>query len=329
MRNLDELFAFMCTHGTMINVPVNTKGYDAVTKKEQIPQVVPPAAPKQQGGVVNLNAHRQQQEESALETLRRCAQITRAPSKRYPCGIESIDSIFESFGERGFLPGIYLLVADPGGGKSSFALQVQHAMVYNGHLAAYFAFEGKDNIYTAARRIGLTDEANAKFLPAIMDKADGVDASSESICRFMRRVASENPTGKPAVFVVDSVANMNDGGVKGQREAIEALAETVEETKSIVFLIAHVSKETRGKKHKQKRIQGPAKLENLCDVRIDFIDDSTPQDTSYGYRRMTLDTSSKNRHGRPGEFTDFILTARGFEFPLLAEAELLDDNEEK
>lgn len=193
------------------------------------------------------------------------ATIEADPTRRYSSGFKAIDDIFTSLGNSGLAAGIYLLVGDPGSGKSSFALQIMHNLISNGHKGAYLAYEGKNNIYECVRRLGLSE-----IIP-IVDQTDGWSPNSDSICQMLVDGSAANQTGKPAVFCIDSIKNLNagEGSIKGRRTAIQELLKTVTRTNSIVFLIGHVSKETRGKV--VKKIQGPSELEELCDVRMDFI----------------------------------------------------------
>jgi len=247
--------------------------------------------------------------ENIIEHLREREKIRKNPAKRFTTGVKSIDEIFTSMGKSGLKCGIYLLVGDPGSGKSSWALQIMANMRKQGHLGAYLAYEGKDNIYECCRRIGLPE------IISIVDQEDGWEPTSEKLSELLIKVHKANDTGKPAVFTVDSVKNLNaaDGTTNGRRKAIKDLLKTVEKTNSIVFLIGHVSKETRGKK--VKRIQGPSELEELCDVRIDFVDVTPKESKNMGFRHIMLDTSTKNRHGRPGEFYGYMLQETGFTFP--------------
>lgn len=183
--------------------------------------------------------------------------------QRYPTGLGAIDEIFSDATGRGLKPGIYLLVGDPGSGKSSFALQIMHRLISDGHPGCYLAYEGKNNIFDVMSRIGLS-----QIIP-VVDQDDGWLPDSATISRLLQQGDAANTTGKPAVYCIDSAKNLNQGSLKGRREAIQQLMGAVSSTNSIVFLIGHVSKESRGKD--VKKIQGPSELEELIDARIDFV----------------------------------------------------------
>lgn len=251
-----------------------------------------------------------------MAQLRACSKLDMKPPKRYRTGVPIIDHIFTSLGTSGLVPGNYLLVGDPGCGKSSMALQLMGEMKLKGHICIYLAYEGKDQIKGVLLRMRMMP---SKF-PALMDESDGVPATSDAIVALLERVNAANKTGLPIVLCIDSVKNVNaaDGGTKGRRIAIQALNEAARENNCIVFLVAHVSKETQGKKN--KKIEGPTELLQLSDVRIDFIDQTPKEEIGKNfYRKFSLDTSSKNRFGRPGIFDDFMLTEKGFVFPLPTE----------
>lgn len=253
--------------------------------------------------------------ESILEQLQRCSAIRPSGGKRFLSGIPSVDRMFVSLGKTGLKSGTILLAGDPGCGKSSFALQMMAAFRKKGHLAVYGAFEGKDNIAEVVRRLGISQNA----MPAIMDQNDGLAATSASIVSMMRKIARAKRNDLPTVFCIDSIKNLNvaAGGVRGKRLAMHELTQAVEETGSILFIIAHCTKQSRGKAEKQ--IQGPAELEELSDVRMDFcraMEGKFPIPANPdGSKAMVIDLGNKNRFGATIEHDGFILGENGFSFP--------------
>lgn len=246
-----------------------------------------------------------------LSQLRECSKLEIKPTKRYPTGIPIFDHIFTSMGRSGLLPGNYLLVGDPGCGKSSMVLQMMGELKARGHICAYLCYEGKNQIKEVLLRLRMP----AGKIPALMDDSDGVPSTSEAIIELMARIHAANKTGLPAVIGIDSSKNLNEdeGSTRGGRIAIKELKDAANEYNCIVLLIGHVTKETQGKPN--KKLEGPNALLQLADVRIDFIDTTPKADKKSYYRSFTLDTSRKNRFGVPGEFEGFMLTEQGFSFP--------------
>lgn len=246
---------------------------------------------------------------SIMQELQMAAQINKRPARRFSSGVRVLDSIMSSRGVSGLKCGIYLLAGDPGAGKSSFALQIMRNMLEDGHPGVYLAYEGKDQIYDVIRRIRL---------PQVIPVVDRDDKrwvpDAENLCLRLKELHAENRTNVPAVVTIDTIKNLNasQGGIRGRRQAMKELSECVQKTNTILFLIAHVSKETRGKK--AKRIQGPAELEELCDVRIDLVD-ITPEEAGDSEVRDVMLDINKNRFGRPGKFVGFTVSEDGVDWP--------------
>ncbi len=252
---------------------------------------------------------------SALQRLEANRGKMTAPIKRYPSRIKAIDALFG-----GGIPAMTLVVAgDPGAGKSTLVLQVLQSMHIEGHITAYLAYERKDQVDEVMRRMGMHEGAWARHMPALMDHQE-VEPTSAAICAWVRELDRENKTGKPLGIGIDSFKCVNSSmGVKGQKVAIAELTALAQELKltgpGVFFvLIAHIASESRGKGKPNKKLQGAAELEELCDCAIMFLD-RTPATENAGAPKQICLLINKNRMGQTGEVPGFVLQKRGFLFP--------------
>ncbi len=260
---------------------------------------------------------------SALERINALRGKLAAPARRYPTNIPAIDTLFaleDENGKHGGIPaGLFIVAGDPGTGKSTYVLQVIQSLAVEGHITLFFSFEGKSNVSDVIRRCGMNQGAKAHFLPALMDQTD-VPATSKDLCALLEQLASENKTGLPLAIGLDSFKNVNAAmGMKGQKIAIAdlfALSERLKKTGPgiILFLIAHIDRQSRGKNKDNKKLQGAAELEELCDCTMLFINLTPPSDTPVDWTDVALQIN-KNRHGQTGRYGGYRVGKPGIIFP--------------
>jgi DNA repair protein RadA/Sms len=162
---------------------------------------------------------------------RALASVEVAETPREVTGIPELDRVLGG----GLVPGSLILVGgDPGIGKSTLVLQVARALSSREHKVLYVAGEeSEEQVRMRAQRLGETPES--LFILCETDLEAVIDAANAM---------------RPDVLVADSIQTLSrsdlDGGpgsVTQVRECGLALLQFAKATRTVVFLIGHVTKE--------------------------------------------------------------------------------------
>ena len=202
---------------------------------------------------------------------------------RQPTGLAELDRVLGG----GLVPGSLLLVGgDPGIGKSTLVLQVACALAASGRSVLYVAGEeSEEQVRMRAQRLG---ESPPGLL--ILCETD------------LESVLSAAQSARPDVLVVDSIQTLArsdlDGGpgsVTQVRECGLALLQLAKATRTVVFLIGHVTKEGA--------VAGPRVLEHMVDAVV-YLEGER-------YHDARILRAAKNRFGSTHELGVFEMTEGG------------------
>ena len=214
---------------------------------------------------------------------RELSDVEVAETPRDATGIPELDRVLGG----GLVPGSLVLVGgDPGIGKSTLVLQVARALAAAGRRVLYVAGEESDEqVRMRAQRLGPT--------PA------GLLILCETDLETVLEAAAAT---KPDVLVADSIQTLSRGELEGGpgsvtqvRECGLALLQFAKATRTVVFLIGHVTKEGS--------VAGPRVLEHMVDAVL-YLEGER-------YHDARILRAAKNRFGSTQELGVFEMTEEG------------------
>ena len=214
---------------------------------------------------------------------RALASVEVAETPREVTGIPELDRVLGG----GLVPGSLILVGgDPGIGKSTLVLQVALALSSREHKVLYVAGEeSEEQVRMRAQRLGETPES--LFILCETDLEAVIDAANAM---------------RPDVLVADSIQTLSrsdlDGGpgsVTQVRECGLALLQFAKATRTVVFLIGHVTKEGA--------VAGPRVLEHMVDAVL-YLEGER-------YHDARILRAAKNRFGSTEELGVFVMEEGG------------------
>ena len=203
---------------------------------------------------------------------------------RMPTGSKELDRALGG----GLVGGsVVLLGGDPGIGKSTLLLQALASLSQDDNLAALYVTgeESIEQVSLRGRRLGLP--------------ATGLYVLAENLLEHIIEAANARA---PRVLVVDSIQTVFSetlqsapGSVAQVRECAARLVRYAKQTRTMVFLVGHVTKEGA--------LAGPRVLEHMVDTVLYFEGDSNSR-----YRMIR---AVKNRYGAVNELGVFAMTDKG------------------
>jgi predicted ATP-dependent serine protease len=199
--------------------------------------------------------------------------------RRMQTGIELVDELLND----GFLPGSTMtLTAVPGGGKSTFCIQVIEGLAKNGYSVGYCS--GEENIFQLAmtcKRVG----SNNINIANITDVDDIAELTKE--CDFV---------------VVDSFQSLTTkvkmNSTEKENYALTTLVKAAQENECVVCFIVHITK--------AGLIKGTTAVPHTVDANLNITIDSELDEMA---RRVWY---SKNRFGPTNQVT-LMMTSAGFD----------------
>lgn len=218
----------------------------------------------------------------AAPQVAKLAEVTAEDSERISTGLGELDRVLGG----GLVPGSVVLIGgDPGAGKSTLLLQVTTELARQRPVLYVSGEESLQQLAERARRLGLP--------------LDGLQVASEIRAE---RIADLVRAERPQVLIVDSIQVMQvessdslAGSVTQVRESAALLTQLAKQTRTVVVLVGHVTKEGN--------LAGPKVLEHMIDC---FMMLESPA----GARFRTL-RGQKNRFGAVNELGVFAMTDRG------------------
>jgi DNA repair protein RadA/Sms len=214
---------------------------------------------------------------------RELASVEVAAVPRDATGLPELDRVLGG----GLVPGSLVLVGgDPGIGKSTLVLQVARALAAGGRRVLYVAGEeSEEQVRMRAHRLGATPE--------------GLLILCETDLETVFEAAAAH---KPEVLVADSIQTLSRGDLEGGpgsvtqvRECGLALLQFAKATRTVVFLIGHVTKEGA--------VAGPRVLEHMVDAVL-YLEGER-------YHDARILRAAKNRFGSTQELGVFEMTEQG------------------
>ncbi|HET9327639.1 MAG TPA: DNA repair protein RadA [Candidatus Eisenbacteria bacterium] len=214
---------------------------------------------------------------------RALASVEVAETPRDITGIPELDRVLGG----GLVPGSLILVGgDPGIGKSTLVLQVARALSGRERKVLYVAGEeSEEQVRMRAQRLGATPES--LFILCETDLEAVIDAASAM---------------RPDVLVADSIQTLSrsdleggPGSVTQVRECGLALLQFAKATRTVVFLIGHVTKEGA--------VAGPRVLEHMVDAVL-YLEGER-------YHDARILRAAKNRFGSTQELGVFAMEEGG------------------
>jgi DNA repair protein RadA/Sms len=216
----------------------------------------------------------QARELSGVEVAERPREVT---------GLPELDRVLGG----GLVPGSLVLVGgDPGIGKSTLVLQVARALAAGGRRVLYVAGEeSEEQVRMRAQRLGPTPQGLL-----ILCETD------------LESVLEAAAATKPEILVADSIQTLARGDLEGGagsvtqvRECGLALLQFAKATRTVVFLIGHVTKEGS--------VAGPRVLEHMVDAVL-YLEGER-------YHDARILRAAKNRFGSTQELGVFEMTEEG------------------
>lgn len=214
---------------------------------------------------------------------RALASVEVAETTREVTGLAEFDRVLGG----GLVPGSLVLIGgDPGIGKSTLVLQVARALSGKGHKVLYVSGEeSEEQVRMRAERLGAIPDdlwiLCETDLQAVMEAAG---------------------TLRPDVLVADSIQTLSrsdleggPGSVTQVRECGLALLQLAKSTRTVVFLIGHVTKEGS--------VAGPRVLEHMVDAVL-YLEGER-------YHDARILRAAKNRFGSTQELGVFAMEEGG------------------
>ncbi|MFW6178040.1 MAG: DNA repair protein RadA [Desulfohalobiaceae bacterium] len=203
----------------------------------------------------------------------------------FSIGSRSVDFCLGS----GLMPGSGILLGgEPGVGKSTFLLQLAAGLVSSGRQAVYVSGEeSQSQIKARSERLGLGGK-NLQVLAS---------TRLEDVLGLLQGQA-------PDLLIIDSVQTLVSeqiqglpGSVSQVRNAASLLLEGIKQSKSVLMLVGHVTKEGQ--------IAGPRLLEHMVDTVL-YLEG----DKQHMFRLLRV---VKNRFGPAGNILVLRMTAKGLQ----------------
>lgn len=212
-----------------------------------------------------------------------------------PTGTPQVDLLFAG---DGIIAGtVTLITGAPGGGKTTFTLQMADGLTKMGHMAVVNT--GEESLYQIRRttkRLGLQHG----FIPAY-------NRNAEDIIEHCEKLKSENP-GKKLFLVIDSLQclSVRDSGGRGrpkgdsakQLEALQMLTEYAKNNWVCVFFIGHITK--------TGKFAGKQTIKHAIDCHLHLSYEPELEE-----RVLEM---QKNRFGVAGNYYEFELGESGLRF---------------
>jgi DNA repair protein RadA/Sms len=214
---------------------------------------------------------------------RELSSVEMAEVPRDATGMAELDRVLGG----GLVPGSLVLVGgDPGIGKSTLVLQVARALAGQGRKVLYVTGEeSEEQVRMRAQRLGTTPEGLL-----ILCETD------------LESVIDSAGTLRPDVLVADSIQTLARGDLEGGpgsvtqvRECGLALLQFAKATRTVVFLIGHVTKEGA--------VAGPRVLEHMVDAVL-YLEGER-------YHDARILRAAKNRFGSTQELGVFEMGEEG------------------
>jgi DNA repair protein RadA/Sms len=216
-------------------------------------------------------------------TARPLAEVEISGVERGVTGIRELDRVLGG----GLVPGSLLLVGgDPGIGKSTLLLQVAARLAANGRTVLLVAGEeSEEQVRMRAARLGAIPD---KLLILCETDLETVLATAEQL--------------RPDILIADSIQTLSRGDLDGGpgtvtqvRECGLGLMHFAKATKTVVFLVGHVTKDGA--------VAGPRVLEHMVDAVL-YLEGER-------YQHYRVLRAAKNRFGSTHELGVFEMTDGG------------------
>jgi len=214
--------------------------------------------------------------------VKRLNEVYAETETRVQTGTGELDRVLGGGLVRG---GVVLLGGDPGIGKSTLLLETVAGLAGGGGALYITGEESLEQVRLRAERIGV-DDAELHLLAETA--VEPILAASEHL--------------RPRILVVDSIQTLHTeavgsapGSVTQVRESAARLVRFAKQTRTVLVLVGHVTKEGQ--------IAGPRVLEHMVDTVLYFESDS-------GSRHRLL-RAVKNRFGAANELGVFAMLDNG------------------
>ncbi|MFO8031727.1 MAG: DNA repair protein RadA [Desulfohalobiaceae bacterium] len=227
-------------------------------------------------------------ESTGQEAFKSPVSLQDIPEEEYGAfsiGSRSVDFCLGS----GLMPGSGILLGgEPGVGKSTFLLQLAAGLVSSGRQAVYVSGEeSQSQLKARSERLGL----GRKDLRVL------ASTRLDDVLSLLRNQA-------PDLLIIDSVQTLASeeiqglpGSVSQVRNAASLLLEGIKQSKSVLVLVGHVTKEGQ--------IAGPRLLEHMVDTVL-YLEG----DKQHMFRLLRV---VKNRFGPAGNILVLRMTAKGLQ----------------
>ena len=237
------------------------------------------AADEQASGNKRFQSHL-----AARAEVRKLDEVEPEQQPRMSTGAKELD---RSLGGGLVNASVVLLGGDPGIGKSTLLLQALSALSGQDGLNTLYV-TGEESVEQVSLRAQRLD------LPA-----SGLRVLAENLLEHIISAAQEH---SPGVLAVDSIQTVFSdtlqsapGSVAQVRECAARLVRYAKQTRTMVFLVGHVTKEGA--------LAGPRVLEHMVDTVLYFEGD--------GNSRYRMIRAVKNRYGAVNELGVFAMTDKG------------------
>lgn len=238
-----------------------------------------PDAPKKSRNKLGINSQ-------FAATFIQAGKVERKPLQRFRTGFSEVDRVLGG----GIAEGTVALVGgDPGIGKSTLLLQVLVNFAKAGKTVAYIS--GEESI----------DQVSERLERVVDEVPDGLFLlSDQDLVNIMDGLGAQEFDA----IVIDSIHSLQHNDLEGQsggmsqlKAVTSALTTWAKKTRTVVFLIAQVTKEGY--------VAGPKTVEHIVDVVV-YLE-------KVGSENTRMVRTMKNRYGDTGEvgFLDMGITGMG------------------